>query len=136
MTSGGGCVTGEGGDAYFVDLAGGSDSGVDYELLIGLSTLDDSVLGGDRKITPLPPDPGRFENASFRWLLTDGVRTTEITGGVVSLHPVSEPSTFIIAPLGFGLAAEAQEPQRLAWTPSTRRRMDQQHQSRFTTTHG
>ena len=73
------CVTGEGGDAYFVDLAGGSDSGVDYELLIGLSTLDDSVLGGDHDITPLPPDPRRFEDASFRWLLTDGVRTTEIT---------------------------------------------------------
>lgn len=99
------CVTGEGGDAYFVDLAGGSDSGVDYELLIGLSTLDESVLGGDREITPLPPDPRRFEDAWFRWLLTDGVRTTEITGTVVSLHPVSEPSTFMIALLGFGLAA-------------------------------
>ena len=99
------CVTGEGGDAYFVDLAGGSDSGVDYKLLIGLSTLDGSVLGGDREITPLPPDPRRFEDASFRWLLTDGVRTTEITGGVVSLHPVAEPSTFMIALLGFGLVA-------------------------------
>jgi hypothetical protein len=99
------CVAGQGGDAYLVQLAGVSPSGVDFDLVIGMTTTDDSVLGGDAKITLLPPDPDRFENAWFRWLLTDGVRTSEMTGSVSSLRLVPEPSTLVLVVLGVGFAA-------------------------------
>jgi len=99
------CVPGQGGDAYFIQLAGGSPAGVDFELVIGLSTSDDSVLGGDSEISPLPPDLDLFENAWFRWLLTDGVRTSAMTGSVSSLRFVPEPSTLALVVIGLAFVA-------------------------------
>lgn len=99
------CVAGQGGDAYFVELTGESDSGVDFELILGLGSTDDTLVGGNLGIPLLPPDPSRFEVAGFRWILTDGVRISEVTGSLASLRTVPEPSTFATVLLAIALVS-------------------------------
>ena len=93
------CVSGEGGDAYVVELLSEPVENVLSRLLLVLATSDTSVINDDA-LPVLPPDIERFEDRFFHWTLTDGTRVSELEGTITRLSPVPEPATLALLCLG------------------------------------
>jgi hypothetical protein len=94
------CVSGEGGDAYVIELLSEPVEGIVSHLLLVLATSDTSVINDDA-LPVLPPDIDRFEDRFFHWTLTDGTRVSELEGTIARLSPVPEPATLALFGLGF-----------------------------------